>query len=117
MGANGNKYNLTGQRFGLLVAVKDSGIRQQSAILWEVRCDCGEVKNVRSASLRRGFTKSCGCLHKEQVAALGRANKGKGTHKLSNHPLYSVWADMKQRCTNTRYKQYADYGGRGISVC
>lgn len=33
------------------------------------------------------------------------------------HPLYNVWMSMKGRCRNPRNIQYADYGGRGISVC
>lgn len=33
------------------------------------------------------------------------------------HPLYNVWASMRNRCNNPNYKQWADYGGRGISIC
>lgn len=33
------------------------------------------------------------------------------------HPLYSVWQGMRQRCRNPNVKQWADYGGRGISIC
>lgn len=35
----------------------------------------------------------------------------------SPHPLYSVWQGMKRRCYNPNFRQFADYGGRGISVC
>jgi hypothetical protein len=30
---------------------------------------------------------------------------------------YNSWVDMKKRCSNPKHKNYADYGGRGISVC
>lgn len=30
---------------------------------------------------------------------------------------YQAWADMRKRCNNPKYKQYKDYGGRGIKVC
>lgn len=30
---------------------------------------------------------------------------------------YSVWSAMIQRCTNPKNVQWADYGGRGITVC
>lgn len=31
--------------------------------------------------------------------------------------LYWVWADMLSRCRNPKHKAFANYGGRGISVC
>ena len=30
---------------------------------------------------------------------------------------YTSWEGMKRRCFNPNYKQYSDYGGRGITVC
>jgi hypothetical protein len=33
------------------------------------------------------------------------------------HSLYSTWIDMRKRCLTKSYKQFADYGGRGISIC
>jgi hypothetical protein len=30
---------------------------------------------------------------------------------------YQAWANMKQRCNNPNHPSYADYGGRGITVC
>ena len=31
--------------------------------------------------------------------------------------LKSIWCHMKDRCYNTSFKQYKDYGGRGIGIC
>lgn len=31
--------------------------------------------------------------------------------------LYWIWADMLSRCRNQNHKHFADYGGRGITVC
>lgn len=31
--------------------------------------------------------------------------------------LRSVWFGMRQRCLNSNSPQYADWGGRGISIC
>jgi len=34
-----------------------------------------------------------------------------------NHPLYSTYNKMFERCYNVNEKSYPDYGGRGIKVC
>jgi hypothetical protein len=31
--------------------------------------------------------------------------------------IYYIWADMVGRCTRPTHARYANYGGRGISVC
>ena len=36
---------------------------------------------------------------------------------MANEQEYSVWTSMKARCSNANDKDYARYGGRGISVC
>jgi hypothetical protein len=42
---------------------------------------------------------------------------GRFKHGHYKHPLYSVWASMKQRCLDENHKSFPDYGGRGIRVC
>lgn len=42
---------------------------------------------------------------------------GKTTHGMCRHPLYPVWAAMKQRCLCKTHPAYYRYGGRGITVC
>ena len=62
----GKKLDLTGRRFGRLVAIRDSGeIKSGQGVIWECKCDCGEISFVPSKSLRTGNTKSCGCLQSE----------------------------------------------------
>lgn len=60
-------------------------------------------------SLRRKVkpTRSCGCLGMNRHI----------THGLSGHPDYRRWATMLARCRNPNDQAYADYGGRGITVC
>lgn len=38
-------------------------------------------------------------------------------HGMNRSPEHVAWKAMKQRCYYTKFKQYADYGGRGIKVC
>ena len=64
--AGNNKKDLTGQRFGRLVAIKENGRDEQHGnVLWLCQCDCGNTVTVRIDRLTTGNTKSCGCLHKE----------------------------------------------------
>lgn len=39
------------------------------------------------------------------------------THGKSDTRLYSIWTDMKKRCSNKNHVMYKYYGGQGISVC
>lgn len=57
--------DLTGQRFGRLMVIEDSGKRNHKIVMWKCQCDCGNVCEVRSDKLRSGNTQSCGCLQQE----------------------------------------------------
>lgn len=35
----------------------------------------------------------------------------------NNRRLWEIWRHMRERCDSPYHKSYADYGGRGISVC
>lgn len=39
------------------------------------------------------------------------------THGMISTSEYSAWRDMKARCFRVTHKDYAQYGGRGITVC
>ena len=78
-----------------------------------VRCICGNYKEILLSSLRYGLSQSCGCLHKEKLKKTPRNLK----HGLHSHPLYKIWADMKQRCYNSNCKDYEYWGGKGIKIC
>lgn len=38
-------------------------------------------------------------------------------HGMTRHPLYRVWKQIIQRCTNPNHPQFKDWGGRGINIC
>ena len=54
------RHDLTGQRFGMLEAVRPTDRRQWSSIIWECKCDCGNTAFVSARQLMGG-QKSCGC--------------------------------------------------------
>lgn len=54
--------DITNQRFGNLITIKDSGIRSQNgSAIWTCRCDCGRFIDVSSGDLNRGRITNCGC--------------------------------------------------------
>lgn len=53
--------DLTGRRFGRLVAIREAG-RSGNHVYWECRCDCGGIKITQTSSLLHGSTQSCNCL-------------------------------------------------------
>lgn len=58
-------YDLTNQRFGMLVAQHFKGVRERDQRrVWRCRCDCGNECDVDVNSLISGHTTSCGCAHK-----------------------------------------------------
>lgn len=73
----GGALKLEGQRFGRLVAIEIVGTKGGRR-LWRCVCDCGKEKIVTQNALRRGNTKSCGCLHKECVSRGASHYKWKG---------------------------------------
>jgi len=66
-------YDATGERYGRLVAVYPTNKRSGSSIVWLCICDCGNTSHVASTRLRRGTTKSCGCLARECSIKSGKA--------------------------------------------
>jgi hypothetical protein len=74
-------------------------------------CSCGITKDYRFDHLKSGATKSCGCWSVKQL------KESKTTHGMYRTRIYKIWSNMKNRCSNEKYFQYKNYGGRGIKVC
>lgn len=100
-----NFIDLTGQRFGRLVATEYLGKGK-----WLCKCDCGNTVEVFRGNLKTGNTTSCGCFNKE--CSSKRAKK----HGLSDHKVYTVAINIIDRCTNPKNPAYKYYGGRGVRI-
>jgi hypothetical protein len=89
----------------------------KSGSRWRCRCTCDKAREVEVAAcnLNGGAVRSCGCMAIEATRARctthgeGDAHGGSAEH--------GVWTGMLNRCRNPKVKSYADYGGRGITVC
>lgn len=66
--------DLAGLKFGRLEVVSRSSNNAHKKARWQCRCECGEVVVVLACLLRNGQTKSCGCLHSDVMAGVGRSN-------------------------------------------
>lgn len=104
--------DITGQRFGRLVALYPVRVEKNVGYLWLCKCDCGNDVLEPVKRLRTGNTNSCGCLRNDKIAEV---NKKHGKSHKSR--LYNVWNGMRQRCKDENHKSYMNYGGRGIQVC
>lgn len=104
------KLDLTGMRFGKLVAVSIAEKNKQGSYMWNFLCDCGNETQVAGSAVKFGNTLSCGC---SKTDVLVERNT---THGMSKNPAYSNWKDMFRRCYNPNNKRYEHYHGRGIGV-
>lgn len=99
----GKPIDITGQRFGKLVAIKRIGRNEERDSLWLFKCDCGNtcVKNL--STVKSGNVTSCGCKYKPY------------DHRLER--LHAVYHGMKARCYQPNHVSYKWYGAKGVKVC
>lgn len=102
---------MIGKKFSKLTVLSECKKRANNGkIRYKCECDCGNITNVIGENLRRGITKSCGCLLKEIVS------KRSTTHGKRDTRIYAIWCHMKARCYNINEPRYKDYGQRGIKI-
>lgn len=108
--------NLSGQRFGKLVAMYSEGSNNQGNSMWRCQCDCGNSIVANSQNLKRGHTKSCGCGKSEATVKRNKAGMIDSIPRQKNR-IYRIYYGMLSRCFNEKDYHYKDWGGRGITVC
>jgi len=94
------RLDLVGQKFGRLLVVEKVGKSKDGRIKWLCKCDCGTEIIVIGTSLKGGNTKSCGCLHREQLIEYNKnrvfseedkrrmSERRKGLRVGKDHPYY-----------------------------
>lgn len=103
------KRNLIGLKINFLYIIEFNEEMEKYKCL----CDCGNIHYIRKRDLIYNRIKSCGCLAKKTT--IQRCT----THNKSHIRVYDIWCNMKRRCKDDpiKNKDYADYIGRGITVC
>lgn len=98
----------------------------QSDYTMKIIKDLGMV--VSPSNPKRGIHKAlmeCSkCKKHFEVRVCSSASKKQTTcssctadHAMYKHPLYAIWNTIKQRCYNTKRKDYHRYGGVGVTMC
>lgn len=116
--------DLTGRVFGRLTVIGRAPNRGRH-VYWVCVCRCGAERSVKGDHLKGERIVSCGCLSAEassrrllERGAPDRTTHGHGSARAGTRtPTYVSWSNMIQRTTNPSNPAWADYGGRGITVC
>ncbi len=100
-----------GQTFRNLTTVRLISEKSGQGRLWLCACACGNTREVPEYRLRGKYVRSCGCL------GHGIAPPVYTKHGMYHYSGFKVWESMMRRCFNSLDKDFAHYGGRGITVC
>ena len=68
----GKPKDITGKKFGRLVARERLGLNKFGGYMWKCECSCGKTVTVDMYNLTNGHTKSCGCLRSELASERGK---------------------------------------------
>lgn len=98
------KDNLLGKRFSSLTVIAEAPSKN-GRTYWLCRCDCGREKIILASSLKRGLTRTCGCVN------LGKRTQlvGQRFGKLVAIECVGVTSDK-----NTLWKCLCDCGNETI---
>lgn len=105
--------DVTGQRFGYLIASSFTHVIQNGKKLsaWNCKCDCGKEVIVLAGNLYNGKTLSCGCMRGKLIS------NSKIKHGMHDSRIYMIWKGIRGRCYVDSNQAYDNYGGRGIVMC
>lgn len=98
------------KKFGRLTVIEELPKKNNKRFV-KCMCDCGNEKQAFLDNVASGKTNSCGCIHRERVS------QKNSSHGLSKTREFTIWMNMKARCTNSKNNSFHRYGGRGIKIC
>lgn len=79
--------DLSGNRYGKLIVLRKGSGRKtkggQYIATWVCKCDCGNIVEIDGQKLRKGHTKSCGCLKKNNKGSRFNDLTGKRFNRLT----------------------------------
>lgn len=86
-----------------LTVIRKSDKMNNGHIIWECRCSCqkGDIVEAIGWDIRNGNVKSCGCLHTERTAEMGRNNKKYNEYRIDGNIVIG-------KCSNSDDEFYVD---------
>ena len=106
--------DITGKRFGRLVAIERLNKKEHGRYVWKCECDCGKNVAVEISNLTTGSTKSCGCLSSDLASERGK--------KIAIYTKYHLEKDTAEKGTrlttinpNKRIQKNNTSGKTGVS--
>ena len=129
----------TGKKYGRLTVIELAEINPKRGTKWLCSCECGMTTLVYGSNLRKGTTKSCGCLQREICANLGNSNRERSSARMkvfnrtpehreqsrqaatihggTHTRLFRIWEHMRERCNAEKGDHARWYHEKGIRVC
>lgn len=104
---HGARHDLTGIRFGALVALRPGPPSRAKQTRWWCSCDCGVELLIQTGDLKN-TSRSC------RKCSRRRPSRDEPENVRAAR---ACRADMIKRCTKPSRPDWKYYGGRGISVC
>lgn len=101
--------DITGKKFGRWTVLYENGrLKEPSGCLvplWHCRCECGEERDLRAGTLKRGLSLSCGCYKYERLSELAKVGIRNShleqvvNNYLSEHNIYyepqKIYPDLR----------------------
>jgi len=111
--------DITGQRFGKLIAIEHIGKDGGGRNCWRCKCDCGNETKAKISSLMNGDKKSCGCLAQEQRPNRNNPILFDGTNiaHITQDKLRSNNTSGVTGVSKSKGKWIAHIGLRGKVIC
>lgn len=106
--------DITGKRFGKLVAIQAVGKSKQRNVLWKMKCDCGKevIKPISEVAKKVNPTLSCGC---SKAWFIGNSNHGK-KHYENLEKNYEFGTNLALiRIPDTQLQKNNTTGYQGVS--
>lgn len=105
-----------GRVIGRLTLIDSFLVGDEGRRHWNALCSCGKTTTIRQDYLKKCIREglgSCGCL---QADSARTGNSGR-VHGMCATPTWNSWVSMNRRCYDAKYRSYADYGAKGVTVC